>query len=281
MPRPHIEFIHAQDLPWQSNALPGALNDLDCKVLSSDAESGACSVIVKIPPGWSRQGIENWSAAQEFFVLDGAVDIGSQTYGMDAYGYLPSGFTRQGQRSAQGAVILAFFDATPEIRPGPGAPDPTRPAIPHVNLHEEPWTSDGIDPELLKGRIFVHKLLRYDPVRGDKTVMLNASAHSHPPGWKQRQLHHPCVEEFFILAGDITGPEGIMTAGAYFWRPPGIAHGPFGSRTGYLAICRFVDGHHVNIWHEEYLPYTYAQPFNPVLPDTLRRLARPRMIAPY
>ena len=80
MPRPHIEFIHAQDLPWQSNALPGALNDLDCKVLSSDAESGACSVIVKIPPGWSRQGIENWSAAQEFFVLDGAVDIGSQTY---------------------------------------------------------------------------------------------------------------------------------------------------------------------------------------------------------
>jgi hypothetical protein len=176
--------------------------------------------------------------------------------------------------------VLSFFDAAPETRPG-AATDSTDDAIPYLNLHEMPWTSEGMDPELLKGRIFVHKVMRIDKVRSDKTVVLNASAHSHPPHWKQRQLHHPCVEEFFIVSGEITGPQGIMTAGAYFWRPAGIAHGPFGSRTGYLAICRFVGGRHVNVWHDDYLPYSYDRPHQPVLPEDLRALARPRKIALY
>jgi len=33
-----------------------------------------------------------------------------------------------------------------------------------------------------------------------------------------------------------------MTPGAYFWRPPGIDHGPYGSLTGTLALFRTVDG---------------------------------------
>jgi hypothetical protein len=280
MPRPHIEFIHAQDLPWRTGILPEPMADWACKLLSRDTDTGACSVIVKIPAGWARPGVEHLTAAQEFFVLDGTVEIGGQDYGLDSYGYLPAGIGRRGARSAPGAVVLSFFDAAPETRPG-AATDSTDDAIPYLNLHEMPWTSEGMDPELLKGRIFVHKVMRIDKVRSDKTVVLNASAHSHPPHWKQRQLHHPCVEEFFIVSGEITGPQGIMTAGAYFWRPAGIAHGPFGSRTGYLAICRFVGGRHVNVWHDDYLPYSYDRPHQPVLPEDLRALARPRKIALY
>lgn len=280
MTRPHIEFIHAQDLPWRTEALPGPLATVDCKTLSRDTETGACSVILRIPPGWSRPTPEHLTAAQEFFVLDGELEIGSQTYGLDAYGYLPAGYPRPRQASKSGAVILSFFDRRPDWTPGTAATTGAD-AVPYLNLHEIPWTSEGIDPELLKGKILVHKLLRYDKVTGSKTLILNASAHAHPPNWRQRELHHPCVEEFFVISGDITGPQGIMTAGAYFWRPAGITHGPFGSRTGYLAVCRFVEGHHVNVWHTDYLPYSYHRPYAPALPEDLRPLARGRTIAPY
>jgi len=280
MARRHIEFIHAQDLPWQTEALPGPLAALDCKTLSHDSESGACSVILRFPPGWSRPTPEHLTAAQEFLVLDGEFEIGNQTYGLDAYGYLPAGHPRSRQASKPGAVILSFFDRRPDWMPGTATTGGTG-AVPYLNLHEMPWTSEGVDPELLKGRVLVHKVLRHDKVVGSKTLMLNASAHAHPPNWKQRALHHPCVEEFFVISGDITGPQGIMTAGAYFWRPAGIAHGPFGSRTGYLAVCRFVEGHHVNIWHDDDLPYSYTRPYAPALPEDLRPLARGRTIAPY
>ena len=43
-----------------------------------------------------------------------------------------------------------------------------------------------------------------------------------------------------LLAGDVEGRAGKMTAGSYFWRPEYITHGPYWSESGLLT---FVRGH--------------------------------------
>ena len=283
MARPHIEFIHAQDLPWLQGVLPDALGRLDAKVLSRDDDTGACSIILRYPPGWRDDTVSHFAAAHEFYVLDGAIVRDGQSYGIESYGYFPAGHTTRSAASPEGAVVLTFFDATPVSVAGEGlvAQDPDAPAIPYINLLEMPWSSKGIDPDVQFLRI-VHKVLRHNKATGDKTIVLDGGAHTHPRDWHEKALAHPCVEEMFLLSGDIVGERGLMTAGAYFWRPPHEWHGPFGSRYGNVSLIRFVGGHHVNIWGDESLRFQYDPPHAPKLPAALepfrgsgRSFARP------
>lgn len=274
--RPHTEFIHAQDLPWQKNQLPGPFADLDCRILSIDRSHGDCSVILRYPPGWRRRGPEHLAAAHELFVLEGALEISGTTYGLDNYAYLPAGTTHRDWGSKDGAVVLTFFDAAPKATAGEGKPlaNPDAPAVPRIDLHEVPWSSEGIDPDVMFLRL-AKKMLRYNPKTGDATFVLECGGHTHPKDWRERQLRHPCVEEMFLLSGDIVGERGVMVAGAYFWRPPELWHGPFGSRGGNQCLIRFVGGHHVNIWSDEALTFSFNPPHAPVLPDEMKPYDRP------
>ena len=68
--RPHIDFVQAQNLPWQSAAIVDRPS-LSLKLLSQDPESGALSVLLRYPAGWSAA--DEWlDADDEFFVLDGS-----------------------------------------------------------------------------------------------------------------------------------------------------------------------------------------------------------------
>ncbi len=272
MARPHIEFVHAQHLTWSKNVLPGPLGELDCKTLSVDTQTGACSVLLRYPRGWRRAGVEHLAAAHEFLVLDGELEINARSYSLDCYAYLPAGFTYQSVTSATGAVALTFFDALPATQIGQGdvEQDSNAAAIPYINLHEIPWSTEGIDPDVARDRYIAHKRLRYNKATGDTTFVLEGGAHSHAPGWQERELRHPCVEEMYLLSGDIVGPQGVINGGGYFWRPPNIWHGPFASRMGYLGLFRFLDGHHVNIWSEVPRPINLTPEHNPVLPDELK-----------
>ena len=64
-----------------------------------------------------------------------------------------------------------------------------------------------------------------------------------------------------------------MVQGAYFWRPPYIPHGPFGSIAGSMSLIRFVGGKHENIWSEDEHVFSYRQAYNPVLPPSLKPYA--------
>ncbi len=276
MGRPHTEFIHAQDVPWARNVLPAPFNTLDCRVLSIDAEKGDCSVILKYPAGWRRPGVEHLDAAHELYVLDGALEISGATYGIDNYAYLPAGTSHRDWGTSAGAVVLAFFDAAPRGTAGEGhvKDDPAAPAVPRIDLHEIPWSTDGIDPDVMFLRL-AKKVLRHNPKTGDATFVLECGGHTHPKNWRERQLAHPCVEEMFLLSGDIVGERGVMVAGAYFWRPPGLWHGPFGSRGGNQCLIRFLGGHHVNVWSKDALTFRFDPPHSPVLPPHLRPYDRP------
>ena len=91
--REHIEFVQAQMLPWLRIGAGLARPDAEIKLLSRDDGDGACSVLLRFPAGWSRGGPEHLLADEEFYVLDGEIELNGQVYGQDAYAFLPAGWS--------------------------------------------------------------------------------------------------------------------------------------------------------------------------------------------
>lgn len=272
--RPHIEFVQAQMLPWRRIGPGLARPDAEYKLLSRDPGSGACSLLMRYAPGWSREGPEHIVANEEFYVLDGALEMDGHVYPADSYAYLPAGWTRHTMQSPQGCVLLAFYDREPTLVPHQGLFDPGKEAllIRHLDVTAMPWDMTLNDPKLRHLGI-ARKNLRTDPVTGERTFLSLILPQAIPPGEKGPQEIHPTVEESYLISGSLTGPHGTMHPGAYFWRPPGIAHGPFGARWGAVSLMRFVGGQHVNIWTESEAPFSFDTPYAPVLPESMAHLA--------
>ncbi len=275
--RPHVEFVQAQMLPWRRVPLGAARPDSEYKFLSRDAETGACTCLTRYAPGWSREGDEFMSATEEFYVLEGAIEINGIQFGTDHYGYLPRGVLRRTMSSPQGAVVLTFFDAQPDTHPVTADTVLNEAEILHCDVLHMPWDMRVNDSKLAHLGIS-RKDLRTDPVTGERTFLSMMLPHSEPPGSQGPRESHPIVEESFMIAGSLVGPQGEMHAGAYFWRPPGIPHGPFGTRWGAVALIRFVGGRHVNIWSADEAPFDFHQPYDPVLPPELEHLRGTRWL---
>lgn len=279
--RPHIEFVQSQLLPWRRIGPGLARPDAEYKLLSRDPGDGACSALMRYAPGWSREGPEHLSAAEEFYVLDGALHMDDHVYPADSYAYLPAGWTRNSMAAPDGCVLLAFYEAEPTLVAGTGtiAESDRDRAIPHIDVAGMPWDTT-LNDKKLKHLGISRKNLRTDPVTGERTFLSLIFPQSAPTGNKGPQEMHPVVEEAYIIAGSLTGPQGTMYPGAYFWRPPGIAHGPFGARWGAVSLIRFVGGKHVNEWTQEEAPFSFGAAYQPILPPELDHLAQSRWQPP-
>lgn len=272
MGRPHTEFIQCQSLEWQQEPLlPGAWQ----RLLSRDDESGARTLVSKLEPGVHFQRGSRVAAGEEFFVLAGSYYVNGYEYSPGCYGYFPPGHPRRDGYSAEGAVLLRFFDAEPRLMAmDEPAADVQGNAIECLDTYRMVWDRSVLDHRLnhLAGG---RKILRVDPVSGQKTFLYMTAPQTHPTNWRGVQEQHPTPEEAFLIAGDLTGEYGTMRAGAYFWRPPRIPHGPFGSRTGSFSLIRFVGGAHVNEWGHDMQVFDYNRAYTPVLPAELAKLAVP------
>lgn len=270
MSRAHIEFIQSQALPWVADA-----HGLEHKCLSEDADSGACTLLQRLPAGWHFGDGTPIAANEEFYVLAGAYYANGFEYAAGCYGFYPAGHERRDIYSPRGAVLLRFFDAATI----PAADDPDtaaraagRTSIPFLDSFRMVWDRRRLDHHL-DHLLPARKILRIDPRSGQKTFLFMTAPQTHPTYFRGPLEWHPTPEESFLISGDLSGPLGTMRAGAYFWRPPMVAHGPFGSRGGSLSLIRFVDGPHVNHWSEEEAAFSYAAPYRPILPPALRALA--------
>jgi hypothetical protein len=270
MTRPHIEFIQAQLIPWRRIGQEAARPDAEYKFLSRDSETGACSTLIRYPAGWRRDGANAIEAAEEFYVLDGCLEIDGTRYNHDSYGYFPPKTPHSSIAAPNGAVVLTFFDAEPAAC-APGDPALKEKAIMIDALHM-PWDMTLNDPKLAHLGIS-RKDLRLDPQTGERTFLSMVLPHAEPAGKEGPTEQHPIVEEAYMISGSLTGPQGTMEPGAYFWRPPGIAHGPFGTRWGCVSLIRFVGGKHVNVWSEENAPFSFTAPYDPVLPEDFAAFA--------
>lgn len=270
MARPLIEYIYSQFLPWNSGIRGNGRADVDAKMLSEDRDNGEMSLIVRYPPGWQR-GPHALAAEEEMYVLDGEITINGHLYKPDTYACLPAGLVRGESSSPKGCVALTFYSAMPDLTDRPQVPGDVH--VPYLDTYEMDWEAGEIGDEA--GLLPQIKTLRWDPVYDQKsTFILFIPPHSYPENWRCPTLTHPCVEESFKLSGDITGPHGVQRAGSYFWRPAGVAHGPFGSRYGGMSIIRFRHGKHVNIFDEAPVPYTFEPPYRPVVPPELMAIAQ-------
>lgn len=269
MARPHIEFIQAQASPWRVLAEDRVRPGVEAKRLSYDTESQAASVILRYPAGWAMDHTHHLDSDEELFVLSGALMIGDVTYGAGDYAYLPAGYVRTGMSSSEGADVLTFFEGAHINVPGP-APDgafDSRKLVERVRTRHVDWGS-ATDPKVAAPG--VKRLgLRKDAKTGDTTWMLDIDA-TGMGGEVNRLETHPVVEEVFLLSGEFHMPMGVLKEGAYFWRPPGIAHGPVGTKTGALGFFRCKGGPLTTEWSDESYPVQWDAPYVPILPDSTR-----------
>lgn len=267
MARPHIEFIQSQVLPWfdldHDSARPGAM----IKVLSHDEETAAGSAIIRYPPGWTLDELHHAAGDEEFFVLEGGLTIDAHAFAPYGYGFLPAGCPRHHMAAPNGAAVLTFFNGTPRRVPGAGTFDESA-VIALADPDESPWISDF--KHGLAGSDISIKYLRNDAASGERTWLLRRGPERRedlPPTGPTET--HPCVEEFFLLEGSLGWPQGMMRPGAYFWRPPGIEHGPGASLTGYIGLFRSRDGPFLTDWSTDEKPRPFDPNYNPNLPPFL------------
>jgi uncharacterized protein DUF4437 len=258
--RAWIEFIQSQHLPWQSGDLNGTRPGVQFKQLSVDEDDGACSLLVRYPAGWHGAG-GPMAVDDEFLVLEGALEIGAGEYAELAYAHLPAGFRSDAWHSPQGAVMLEFFSG----RPAPGTAD-SQPDVRRLVLHKDtfqvPYTGN-FHPEFPPGA--GRKLLYMDPITRDTTWILGTL----PMRWAERAEVHPTVEEMYLISGEVHGNRGVMRPGAYFWRPPSMPHGPYGTRTGNLYLFRTKGGVLATNYVDPEREFRWWPEFDPVLPPEM------------
>jgi hypothetical protein len=260
MSRPWIEFVQSQNLPWRSDDLSGIRPGVVLKVLSEDSESGASSLLIRYPAGWRLQSADALSADEEFLVLHGTLCMGRQTYREKSYAHLPAGYARGPMAAPSGAVVLNFFSSRPARGPA-GTFDPAR-LIENLDAFAVPYTGN-FHPEFPAGA--GRKMLYQDPVTHDQSWILGTL----PMRWAERAEVHPVVEEMYLLSGESHGNRGVMRPGAYFWRPPQIPHGPYGTLTGNLYFFRTKGGPLSTHYVEGSRPFHWWPPYDPVLPESL------------
>jgi hypothetical protein len=151
MARPHIEFVQVQALPWRRGLYGGARPDVDVKMLSLDADSGASTAIVRYPAGWARTTEEYLCADEEFFVLDGELTINGIGYAGMHYGYLPAGHRRRTAVSVRGAVLLTFFESEPKRGSGGERFRTDGGLVEHLDTNIQTWKPVSHDPKVPVG----------------------------------------------------------------------------------------------------------------------------------
>jgi len=270
MARPWIEYVFSQKLPWQTGLYGNARDDVETKLLSIDKNAGDSSTIIRYPAGWKRSIPEAITAEEEMYILDGEIEINGRTYTRDTYACFPAGHVRENAESHKGCVALTFFDSIPmQLKQMSGRIN-TNDLIEYLDTYEMKWDSAVADPTLewMGNR---RKVLKWDPEHNQKaTFIFSTPPQIFPKNWACPTLTHPCVEESFMLAGELTGPLGRMTTGSYFWRPEGKPHGPYGTRDGGFSLIRFKYGQHINVWGDNDVPYSFDVPYKPILPAEMK-----------
>jgi hypothetical protein len=205
MGRKHVDFIELADI-GEAEQPGGAFK----RTLSRDETTGAETVVLRCPAGWSAE----FSGSVELLVLAGSATLGDTEVPLEGWARAPRATTLA---TPDGAELLLMAD-----------PDPAEGEIAVYDLRGTPWVQ-GVRGG--PGGIAV-KVLH----EGATVSMIIANV---PRYWSGAEFHD-CPEELFVLAGDVEGRAGKMTAGSYFWRPEYITHGPYWSESGLLT---FVRGH--------------------------------------
>jgi len=271
--RPHVEFIHTHEMPFETAELVSSRADIGSKLLSLAPGDGALSAVLSYPAGWKGKPNERMTADEEFFVLSGAILIGNVTYGEGCYAHLPAGYAKNITAGPAGAEVLTFFSQHPDPAPTAQTFDRSR-LVERHSLYEDGWDADysGVNSPEIAASGSRKKLLRTDPVSGDQTWIMGVI-----PSYREKKVEsHPVVQECYIVSGELAGNYGLMTAGSYFWRPPQILHGPYGTKTGAVILSRTIGGKLIVDYYDLVDPFSYSPAHKVRVPEDLQVYAQER-----
>jgi hypothetical protein len=258
--RPWIEFIQSQRLPWQSHDPWGVRPGVEIKVLSHDDETGAASLIVRYPVGFTAAP-SAFNIDEEVLILEGGLKVGAQALDHLGFAHWPAGYRIGGISSPNGAIVLTFLSGLPKRLPEPAEYRPDR-LVEKLDAYQVSYTGN-FHPKFPPGA--GRKKLFEDPVTHDTSWLLGTL----PLRWSETAEVHPTVEEMYLISGETHGNRGVMRPGAYFWRPAGAPHGPYGTVTGNLYFFRTKGGP----LSTDYVPpaesFQWWPKYNPVLPEQL------------
>ena len=204
-------------------------------------------------------------------MLGGSLTINGRTYGEFAYAHLPAGYQRADMSAPDGAVVLTFFSGAPAFVAGNAAAGSfdERRLVEYADglyqLYDNDFERMGSADVNIDG--IALKLLREDPDNREQTWLLGAVAN-----WPGGAVEiHPVVEEMYLVSGEIVGNIGSMKSGAYFWRPPGVRHGPFATREACVHFFRTKGGPLSTVFEEPEIPFRWqpSYPYKPILPAAL------------
>lgn len=242
--RGFVSLPSPQDVPFVPLPIAGLPDDVRVKILSLDAESGACSLLVEMPRSVStKKGFH--SGDVEIFVIEGELKIENAVLTPRCYSYIPAGMVYHGLETKTGCTALFFFDRSPDFTES----DESKPDakletyIANKNYYEESWGVSNSRDNLKAPPPLFLKELRSDEETGARTWITGVIS-GHPRyAWEVC----PMWGEGFLLEGAYTIAECLSQEkqtityqpGGYFFRPSGIAHaGPQSGPNGY-AIWLF------------------------------------------
>jgi len=238
--RPHVEFIHSEDLRWHPAELPLGHGQARQQNLCYDEENGAASTKVRFDGDWRRSAGYH-AADTEWFVLDGAVRLGERTLTRWGYFRAPAGLCVPDLEVAAGTEVLLFreygdeaFTASDADRssfiPAGGNAATERPGELTVvsSGDDDPgWIEniyEGDAQSAMRLKMYYHDPSPpEDHAKGWLTNLCQGPAGWFGPGLE----HHPCFEEAYLLEGSMDYNFGRMHAGGYFFRPAYVKHGDF------------------------------------------------------
>ncbi len=271
MTRPHIEFIHTDNMPWSKKNLNKFLNGIKYKTLSVDILTNEMSLILKYPKGWKINNRSSLTVDEEIYVLTGSININNQELNEGCYAYIPANYTRELFFSSIGAEVLTFFSGKISYT-NIKKKYIKKNLIKKISLYEEGWDKNykGINSPEIASSGSKKKLLRTDTNNGDQTWIMGVI-----PSYQEKKVEsHPVVQECFILNGEIEGNCGTMVKGSYFWRPRDILHGPYGTKTGCTILSRSKGGKLIVDYYDLDKPFDFNSKHNVVVPDKLLKYSR-------
>ena len=224
---------------------------VDAIELSIDPHNGADSRRLRIAAG-TRLELAGAGVDAEIYMLNGQLQIGAESLHEDNYVY---------RAGTENALIATALDESELLVFREPASDSSL-DIEIIDAKRTAWGAAS-DPKVASAAIR-RLVLRPDTPSGDRTWLLRLETDdAYALNGIER---HPCVEEMYLLDGDIHMHTGVLTTGAYFWRPPEIAHGPMGSTSGFTALFRAKEGRFITEWTESDGTIPWNTPYQPILP---------------
>ncbi|MDC0073420.1 DUF4437 domain-containing protein [Alphaproteobacteria bacterium] len=268
--RPFIEFFHSGDMPWEKNINFLNKSNVEYKVLSKSLCNNEFSLIIKFPINYNFK-LDNADYDEEFFVLNGSIEIEDTRYYKGCYAFFPSGYLNDNLiKSDDGAEILTFITYKGEKSFNY---DESR-LIKYISLYKDGWDEnyDGINSPEIASSGSRKKLLRTDLKTGDQSWIMGVI-----PSYQESKVEsHPVVQECFIINGEIDGNRGKLIEGSYFWRPKDILHGPYGSKTGCTIFSRSIGGKLIVDYYDCIKPFNYNSIHRVDVPNNLINFSQPK-----